>query len=307
VREVRALGRETLDRGVFEVDTSSGSVEWMNQFALDTMGYTMDQIESMSVFDLSPPKFHERLREDIVEDAAGRVRRSYVMPARTADGKVAWWYVMQTRISGTRHWAFAEHIQVTPQSGPPFAFMVMQMDVVNNRETADARMEELDHWVQKEFERVDADLGTVRGQVVEMRAALEKAEEASLKAAAESTAAKNASLATQQEMKKYATKDDLQSHFEKNDALVEEQTKMSTEVLRLIKTDTAQQEKLKAYEEHLKKTSETAIKAIEIQATKSGKGLSRKVTVPLFVITTLAMVLQYVIQRWGSYFPFSPP
>ncbi len=308
VKEVRELGREMKDRGVLEVDTSSGSIEWMNQFALDTMGYTAEQIGSMSVFDISPEKFHDRVREDIVEDAAGRVRKFYVMPSRTAEGKVAWWYVLQTRVAGTRHWAFAEHIQTTPQSGPPFAFMTMQMDIVNSRASTDMRLGELDDWVQQEISRIDGDVGTVRSQVLEVKGLLEKAEAAALSAAAESTAAKNASLATQQEMKRYATKEELESHFSKFDQFEEESTKTTLEILRLIKSDAAQQERLKTYEEHVRKTTETAVKAIEAQASKSGKGLSRKVTVPLFVITTLAMVLQYVIQRWGAAFwPFSPP
>jgi PAS domain S-box-containing protein len=308
LKEVRALGREIKDRGVLEVDTSSGSIGWMNKFALDTMGYTIDQVSSMSVFDISPEKFHDRVREDIVEDAAGRVRKFYVMPSRTADGKVAWWYVLQTRVSGTRHWAFAEHIQTTPQSGPQFAFMTMQMDIVNSRASADLRLGELDDWVQQEISRIDGDVNKVRSQVAEVKVLLENAEAAALSAAAESIAAKNASLATQQEMKRYATKEEIEGHFSKFGEFEEERNVMTREILRLIKSESAQQERLKAYEDHVKKTTETAVKAIEAQASKSGRGLSRKVTVPLFVITTLAMVLQYAIQRWGSSFwPLNPP
>jgi hypothetical protein len=59
------------------------------------------------------------------------------------------------------------------------------------------------------------------------------------------------------------------------------------------------EERLKTYEDHVKRTTETAVRAIELQAFKSGKGLSRKVTVPIFVVTTLAMIFQYVIQHWG--------
>ncbi len=100
-------------------------------------------------------------------------------------------------------------------------------------------------------------------------------------------------------MTKYATKAEMDSHFEKFDSFEEQSTKTSLEILRLIKSDEDRKVRAQAYEEHVKKTTESAIKIIEAQAAKSGNGLSRKVTVPIFVITTLAMIIQFLLQHWN--------
>jgi len=276
------------DRGAFEIDITSGSVEWINDFALGVMGCSPDQVSSMSVFDMSPERFHDQIREDLASDHG---RRRYVFPTKKSDGRVAWWYTFKVVSSQSRRWMYADFIQDTPTSGSEFAFMAMNFDTVNTQAELYDRMEELEEWVKNEIGRVDREVAAVQGS-------LEKAEEAALAASAEATAAKNAALATQQELRKYATKEDIQRHFEKFDVFEEENTRATTEILRLIRTDTVHEERLKAYEDHVKRTTETAVKAIELQASKSGKGLSRKVTVPVFVVTTLAMVFQYIIQHW---------
>lgn len=296
----RDVGKKMKDRGAFEVDTSSGSVEWVNEFALGIIGCSEEQIASMSVFDMSPERFHEQLREDLADASEiGESKRTYVFPTRTADGKVSWWYVFKTKTVESRRWAYAEHIQDTPQSGPEFSFMAMQVDMARSQAALGDRMDDLEKWVEDQILRVDAEAVDVRSKLSGIQASLEKAEQAALAASADSVAAKNASLATQKELQRYATKEDMQRHFEKFDTFEEENTRATTEILRLIRTDTVHEERLKTYEDHVKRTTETAVKAIELQASKSGKGLSRKVTVPIFVVTTLAMFFQYILQHWN--------
>ncbi len=293
------MGAAMADRGAFEVDTSSGSVEWVNDFALSIMGCSPEQVTSMSIFDMSPERFHDQIREDVAEVASGKSRRFFIFPTRTADGKVAWWYAFKVRNVDSRRWSYAEHIHVTPQSGPEFSFMSMQMDLVNNQTTNEARVDELDQWAKEHFRQVDGKIGAVRTKLDEVGQSLEKAENAAMAATAAATDAKNAALATQTELKRYATKEDIQHHFEKFDVFEEENTRATTEILRLIRTDTVQEERLRAYEDYVKKTTESAVRAIEAQASKSGRGLSRKVTVPIFVVTTMAMVIQFVLQHWN--------
>jgi hypothetical protein len=297
--EGRDLGKNMADQGVFEIDTSSGSVEWANDFALGVIGCSLEQLSSMSVFDLTPERFHESIRGDFAEEDTGRWRRFYILPTRTADGKVAWWYVFRTGAKESRRWAYAEHIQDTPQSGPEYSFMVMQVDLVNNQAFMEARVDDLEKWIRDEIDRVGGELGELRAQFSNILRSLERAEEAALDSARESIASKNASLATQQELKKYVTKEEMQRHFEKFDSFEEQSTRASAEILRLIRTDTVQEERLRTYEEHVKRTTESAVKAIEAQASKSGKSLSRKVTVPVFAITTLAMVIQALLRHWN--------
>lgn len=292
VRELRELGRDMRDRGSFEIDLSSGSVEWVNDFALSVMGLVPDQIASMSVFDMTPERFHEMVREEVVQEPSAKGRRFYIFPTRTAAGSVAWWYVFKTEVRGTRRWAFAEHIQDTPTSGAEFAFMAMQMDTLSMHASLESRMDDLEAWVRDQVREVHEEVDGIRDGLL-------RVEEAASNAAREAAAAKTAVLSVQREISKFATKEEIQGHFDKFDKMAEDQSKFSTEILRLIKTDTLVEERIKAYEAHVKKTTEAAVKAIESQVTKSGKGLSRKVTIPVALITILATAIQFALHYFG--------
>jgi hypothetical protein len=45
-------------------------------------------------------------------------------------------------------------------------------------------------------------------------------------------------------------------------------------------------------------TTDLAIKSITMQADKAGKGLSKKVTIPVSITAALVTVIQYLIQNW---------
>lgn len=288
VREVREQGRAMDDRALLEVNVSVGGFSWANDFALATLGYTQQQLCDMSVFDLCPSEFHERLREEMTEAHDGRTRRFSVRPMRTAHGAVCWWYVYQVRSHLPLQWVYAEHVQNTPTSGPEFSFMSMQMETVNSQAALEARIEDLDDWVREQISRVDQDVLSVRGKLEELVVKTDSAISAAKNAATNALDAKNAAN---------GIKSELDSYFRRFE---EYHSQHAGEILKLISTDTLHDRRIEAFEEHVKTTTELAVAAIERQANRAASGLSRRVTVPVGVIAAVATALQLLLQHWSS-------
>ena len=81
------------------------------------------------------------------------------------------------------------------------------------------------------------------------------------------------------------------------------------EILRLISTDAVHDQRLVAFEKHIQKTTDNAVRVITVQADKAGqiittqadkagKSLSRKVTIPIGAIAAVMTILQWIITHW---------
>lgn len=280
---MRDTGRSMKDRAMFEVDLVSGSIRWMNDFALEKMGYGRDHVGDLSVFDLAPQQFHDQVREAVAEKASGRGKDYSIWPGRTSSGKLAWWYVYQARTSGTKsvHWACAEYIQETEDQGPGFSFMRVQMETLRNQASIDERLEDLDRWVKEEIDRIDEEVGDIRTALASVESKAAAAERSARQAA-------NTSLALQGEVRTYFKK------FE------DAQAEHAAEILKLISTDSLHDQRMAAYEKHVKEITDVAIKSISSQTDKAGRGLSRRVTIPVSVIAAVATIIQWMIQNWDK-------
>ena len=89
--------------------------------------------------------------------------------------------------------------------------------------------------------------------------------------------------------------------------------KQTTEILRLIGTDTIHEQRMASFETSIKKaaseaaqsaikeitvSAEKAGKAITVQAHKAGQGLAKKVTVPVSLIAAFAAIAQWLINTY---------
>jgi PAS domain S-box-containing protein len=284
IEEMRKQGEEFDDKGLFEFDLITGQVRWANSFALNLMGYTSEQLESMTVFDLVPIQLHERMREGIADRVAGRSPRTSILPIKSADGDVVWWYVFKTKIKSSISWSHSEYIQKTEPKGMAFAFMRMQMDSINYQYEVESKMDELDSWVHSQIDRIDNEVVDIKETITLFSDKIEHA----------INAAKNASSTS------LDTKNGISTLIDKFDDLEREMYDHTSEILRLIKTDVEHDTKFEAFEKHIKMTTDLAIQSIAMQADKAGKGLSKKVTVPVSAIAVIATLIQYVIQNWDD-------
>ena len=292
LREERDIGRNLEDKAVLEINYSSSSIDWANDFALERLGYTLEQITSMSIFDLSPERFHEKIREDMASDVRDREKRFSILPLRSMTGSVSWWYVYRIKSSPPKKWLSAEHLQDTAVIGPEFTFMCLQMETVNNQADLELRMDDLEAWVQSQIERVDRDVHGLKEKIDSIGTKTDHAVSAAKNAAQNSLDAKNASLAVQSEFKEQFKR------FE------DSQTDHTAEILRLIGMDSILDVRVRTFEEHVKSTTELAVKTIESQANLAGKGLSKKITIPIGVLVGLATVIQVILSHWDKIMKF---
>jgi hypothetical protein len=282
ISEMRDLGRSTTDRGVLEVDVSSGKILWANDFFLDKTGYSQDQVEHMTLFDIVPRQFHEELTDRLTT----KKYRNSICPIRSADMKVVWWYTSQLKVEYPLDWTQGEYVQTTDETGVAFSFMRMTMETVNNVGLMQKRQEDMDKWVKGEVERLDASDENLRQDVRRIELKVYHAISSS------KTAAQNSLNASE-------SVEDLRGDFKTFSKTMEDnQDKATAEILRLIGSDGAQDKRIEAFEKHVKKTTELAIQSITMQAEKAGKGLSKKVTWPVSLIAAIATVVQAVIQHW---------
>jgi PAS domain S-box-containing protein len=281
IREMRDRGRSLENTGMAEVDLSSGAITWVNNYLSEQVGMSIKDLCSMTVFDITPESLQDRTQEGVANRTAGRPSGYPVWASMTGDGKVAWWYTIQTKTSFPLHWVECELIQKTDPEGIPFSFMKFQMEITGRQSSTGTQIEELDKWVHEQVSRQDTDLA-------EMGRKLDAAVKLVRSSADAALASRNASMALQVEV------NDKLKEFD--DAL----TDHTTEILRLIGTDQVHDKRIEAFEKHVKKTTDLAIKSITMQADKAGQGLSKRVTIPVSVIAAVATLVQYLIQNWDK-------
>ncbi len=287
-RENRSAGEATPDKGLLEVNLGDGAVRWANVFFLSKTGFKLEQLSTMTLFDISPPQFHEQIRDFLADNKQGKTRKHSVWPVRSADNRVVWWYVYQTTTANPVQWLHSEHIQDTDNSGPGFAFMRMHMDSFNSQAEIGERLEDLDNWVHNQVDRIDGEIDGVQRSINSLSTKVDHAASAATHAAQAAIDSRNASVALQTE---------LGQQFKRFE---DSQAEHTSEILKLISTDVLHDRRFEAFESHVRATTDIAVKTISAQADKAGQGLSRKVTVPVSVIAAAATIIQWVVLNWDK-------
>jgi hypothetical protein len=72
----------------------------------------------------------------------------------------------------------------------------------------------------------------------------------------------------------------------------------TVEILRLISSDAANDARMKVFEDQVKKTTALAIRSVVSTADKAGRGLSKRVTIPVGVIAAVLTFIQWLITNW---------
>ena len=252
---MRELGQSFADRGFFEVNLASGSMEWANNFVLEKYGMTLEQIQAMTLFDLVPSEHHDALTSSVADETKGRSQKFSIWPGKAANGKLVWWYVTKAKGAHPYHWYKAEYLNTTEKTGPEYASMLAAMQTANSYNDLAARLLDHQEWTQHEISRL------------------------------------------------IHLKTDMSDQF----------AKQTTEILRLIGTDTIHEQRMASFETSIKKaaseaaqsaikeitvSAEKAGKAITVQAHKAGQGLAKKVTVPVSLIAAFAAIAQWLINTY---------
>ena len=291
---MRELGQSFTDKGLFEVNLASGTIDWVNEYALAKYGMTLEQLQSMTVYDITPSEHHDALTSSIADEAKGRSQKFSIWPGKAASGKLVWWYITKMKGSHPHHWYKAEYLNTTEKTGSEYTSMLAAMQTANNYNDLASKLLDHQEWTQGEVQRLDdISKSLVQGQK-EMQEQLRGCLSASNLAANEAVEANSSII---------HLKSDMTEQF----------AKQTTEILRLIGTDAIHDQRMAAFETSIKKaaseaatsaikeitvSAEKAGKAITIQAHKAGQGLAKKVTVPVSLIAAVAAIAQWLINTY---------
>jgi len=276
LHEMRDAGRLISDKALIEMNLDTGTLTWANDFALAKLGYTIEQFRTITIFELVPEDFHEQVRDNIAEQSAGNVSKFSLWPSVATNGRIVWWFAYQNKVEYPISWSFAECVQETDSEGALFVFMRMQMQTTNNYGNLNARVNELDSWVHQQVERLDEKDANLERTITELQGKMQQAVAAASRAASTSLEA----VAAFKDLRE-SIKQQLSQHEE--------------EIVKLIGTDVLHDRRMEAFEKHVQTTTTTAINSITTQADRAGKGLSRRIIVPVSAIAVIAQFLQWFI------------
>ncbi len=284
---MRELGQNLIEHGFFELNLVSGSVEWVNTFTLGKYGMQLEQMQAMTIYDLIPSEHLDSLTSAVADETKGRPHKFSIWPGKTADGKLVWWYITKIKNAHPIHCYRAEYLNTTDKSGPGYASMLAIMSTANSYNELAAKLSEHQDWTQKEVAKINIAVDSLQDH---LRGCLSAANRAA-----------NEAVEANQSITRM--KSDMADQF----------AKQTTEILRLISTDTVHEERMATFETHMKKaaadaatsaikeiaaSAEKAGKAITVQANKAGQGLARKVTIPVGAIATAATIIQWIMNNW---------
>src|SRR5512138_1994793 len=199
--EERHNGRDLVDKALFEVNIQSGSIEWVNDYVIDKLGYSFNQLITKSLFDLIPYDLQDKIKRNIINSS--KSRQYFIFPVVTFTGEISWWYIFESKTDQNRKWIYAEHLQNTSYSGPEYSFMCFQMKKLDDQIDLEAKIDDFEIWVKNQIDRIDLDVEKVRESVSNLSLKVDASIISAKNAASNSLDAKNASLAVQREFQIY--------------------------------------------------------------------------------------------------------
>lgn len=272
---MRDTGSKTLQSGFFELDLTNGVVTWANDYLMKSCVQYGPRLIGASVHAIVRESHRERLLESLSEASSGRLFTRTVWPVLSNDGKTTWWTVVLEGAKNHTLW-FSCSVSASVDTGSDMdmiAAMVADSHFVSA--ISSSKSAELEQKVYAEIEKTRKHMtSTVQAVTTAANAALENKQ---------ATAELRSSMAKQ---------------FED----------MTTEILRLISadarlshSDAIHEEKMKVFEDRVKKITTIAVKSIVNRADEAGRGLSKRVTIPVSLIAAAVTFLQWLINNWPKH------
>ena len=286
VSSMRDIGRSLSDQGFLEIDLVSGHYSWSNDYILSQLGYTFDQLKSMTVFDIIPETFHESLRNVISDQTSGKFHKFSIWPMTSTSGDLVWWYSSKIKSQHPLYWFRCEYLNRTPKFGPEFSSMSAAMQTTNSYNDIYNKLADFQSWTKENVDRLSSETDSLREGIDDIREQVNTVQEQVGMAVTAAKRAADIGLENQISISRNHTN------------MTDELSKQTAEIFRLISTDVVHAKRIEAFEEHMKKTTAQAVQVIQVQANKAGQDLSRRITIPIGTIAAIATFVQWLIQHW---------
>ena len=251
------------DSKVFEVSLTSGCITWINPEAETTCGKIVDA----SLHGMVLHTHRDKLLEVISDAMKGRIHRRTIWPVQSGEA-ISWWETIVIELSEDLAWVEFKVFVKTPTVGDMYE---MAAAISASTGACAAKICEITD-LRKEILIIAESVKEEDSRV-----------KSSIRAAGN---AADAAMENAHSLDKLTTR--ISNKFDEH----------TVEILKLISTDAMHDARMKAFEEHVKKTTTSAVKSIVSQADKAGRGLSKRVTVPVGVIAAILTFIQWLIVNW---------
>ena len=225
----------------------------------------------------------------ISDQTRGKFNRFSIIPGKTSNGKLVWWYTTLSKKQNPIYWFKIEFMCITETSGPEYTSMVSSMEIANSYNELHNKLSDFSEWTKENIIKLENEVTGTRESIDEMKEQVKSCLAAANRAA---------NITLENTSKINSLKGDI----------TKELSNYTAEILRLITTDSVHSQQMKAFEEHvkatfeehMKETTNQAVMTIQIQAEKSGKGLAKKITIPVSAVALVATVVQWALTNWSD-------
>ena len=285
---MRKLGDSLKTQGFFEIDFVDGHINWANEFALFKMGYKLDQLVTMSIFDIVPGEFHEHVRNYMADKHNEGGILYELWPFWSSNREITWWYSVEVGHEDPCIWLKSEYLDRTPRTGSKTNLMAITMNTVQSYNDLIGKIEKQ----EERINQLEHDNTSHSNALKSIGVKLERIENIAKNAA-------DSAFNTSEQFRQFKL------DFSKS---LDEQT---AEILRLIMTDAVHDERMKNFNASLQEAvtkavdaaittiteqSETAGQQMVQKVDEAGNKASRRVTIPLGFLVLIATLIQIVVQ-----------
>lgn len=285
---MRSFGSSLSDKCFMEVDLSE-RILWVNQFTLNKLKCTLDEILKFSLSEIILPSFSVQSLSALNDNLKDNLVRFFILPIRAFDGEIVWIWLSRHNENNGVYWIKGEYLNKTKSSGVEFSQMCITMETLNGYNDLHRKMLINENWTKFEVERINEEIESIL-------ILTKKLQEGQLQARHAAEKAANIGL------------DNAQAIQNLKISIEDEFNKQTVEILRLMKTDKIHDKKLEEFDKHMNETTKKAVSSIVTtakdvgdnmskRADRVGRTLQRKITIPVGVIAAIMTVFQWMIQH----------
>ncbi len=280
-----------VEQGVFQIDFIDGQFKWANKYALDKLGYDIEQLKLMSVFTIVPQIYHESIKDSLANrsDNFSYKNKKEIWPMKSYDGNVIWWLTSDERVDSPDVWIHGEYLEKTPESEKSHVMtLILSLVHLNNELSFKQDKHTTDiHELQINGKKMKENFNDMKLSIHEMKTLLQSLT--------------NATLKNSQDIKEIKNEID--------DAL----SRQTLEILKLISSDNQNNEKLKVFETSIKDITKAAAENVTSEildrskeasseivkkTEEAGKNISRKIVIPVSAIAAVFTIVQWIIMNF---------
>jgi hypothetical protein len=260
---------EDAEESFMEIDLGSGTVTWVNKYLKSKCSKDDKSVLNTSIYGLVDEAFRAKLSTMISSHETKKLPVITIWPIGCDADRIAWWKIRIVLEEKNFICCSADLVLFTKKADNSYLYMAT---TANNLYLASKSLNELD----------------------DLRRSLDEFKTDVLKDINDTRSDINASIEASRLAEEAANRNRVAIDELKNQ-VIQQFNIHTNEIIKLMTSDVIHDSRMSIFEDHVKKTTTQALADIIEQADKSGKGLSKKVTIPAGVIAAIIGFIQWLI------------